>query len=273
MEEHSGKYLCFADALEFLKCKESTIRSLLIEKKIEAFVAVPGWPLLWMPFHQSVERKAGENGVEPEAPNAHDKVKRAEVTEVSWYGWHTVRLIHESGRRVTREVRIGKSFCRLFDAEAAHIAAEGKARITHVYSTSISEEKGRYALVRFDPKAKEIRIIKRTVDMTNLWFSVEELAQLKRSHQRNGGTNEKPRTNEGVAESNARPRVEILGAAFAVVAQWRDRVVDGQGRVRATKVRAVIDEKAALFWPEAAESPLSVDTIEDLLRTWLKKVR
>lgn len=72
-------------------------------------------------------------------------------------------------------------------------------------------------------------------------------------------------------ERHAKKREQVLGAAFAVLAKWPDECRDGKGNPVATKIAASIGAKADLFWPDA-KPPLEVDTIEILIREWIKKV-
>lgn len=72
-------------------------------------------------------------------------------------------------------------------------------------------------------------------------------------------------------ERHAVKREEVLGAAMSVIAQWSDQCRNNLGKVEATKVRVLIEEKAPLFWRSTGEPPLSSDVIERLVREWLKK--
>lgn len=75
----------------------------------------------------------------------------------------------------------------------------------------------------------------------------------------------------GNTERNAQKREEILGAALSVLARWPDECKNGAGRIEATKIRALIENKSYMFWREDGEPPLSTGEIEKLLRQWLKK--
>ncbi len=72
-------------------------------------------------------------------------------------------------------------------------------------------------------------------------------------------------------ERHAKKREQVLGAAFAVLARWPNECRDGKGDPVATKIAASIGAKAHLFWPDTTP-PLEIDTIEILIREWIKKV-
>jgi len=72
-------------------------------------------------------------------------------------------------------------------------------------------------------------------------------------------------------ERHAVKREQILGAALSIIATYPDQCKNKAGRVEATKIRAAIEEKSLLFWPETAEPVLGTDKIERLIREWLKK--
>lgn len=75
----------------------------------------------------------------------------------------------------------------------------------------------------------------------------------------------------GNTESNAKKREEILGAALAVLAKWPEDCQAGNGKIQATKIRDLIENKGYLFWLEDGEPPLKTSEIEKLIRGWLKK--
>lgn len=80
-----------------------------------------------------------------------------------------------------------------------------------------------------------------------------------------------PTKPHGNTERNAQKREEILGAALSVLARWPDECKNGAGRIEATKIRVLIENKSYMFWREDGEPPLSTGEIEKLLRQWLKK--
>jgi hypothetical protein len=74
----------------------------------------------------------------------------------------------------------------------------------------------------------------------------------------------------GNAERHAAKREQVLGAAFAVLAKWPKECRDAKGDPVASKIAAMVDAKAGLFWPDA-KLPLATDSIADHLREWIKK--
>jgi hypothetical protein len=74
----------------------------------------------------------------------------------------------------------------------------------------------------------------------------------------------------GHKERHAQNREQILGAAFAVLAKWPEDCRDAKGEPVASKIAAMVDAKADLFWPDA-QPPLATDSIADHLRDWIKK--
>ncbi|MDO9142211.1 MAG: hypothetical protein Q7U38_17980, partial [Methylobacter sp.] len=75
----------------------------------------------------------------------------------------------------------------------------------------------------------------------------------------------------GNIEHNAKKREEVLGAALSVLSRWPDECKNGAGKIEATKIRVLIENKGYMFWREDGEPPLSTGEIEKLLRQWLKK--
>jgi hypothetical protein len=74
----------------------------------------------------------------------------------------------------------------------------------------------------------------------------------------------------GNTEQNAQKREQVLGAAFAVLAKWPEECRDGKGEPVASKIAAMVDAKADLFWSDA-QPPLATDSIADHLRYWIKR--
>ncbi|MGZ8917660.1 MAG: hypothetical protein ACXW0T_05515, partial [Methylobacter sp.] len=72
------------------------------------------------------------------------------------------------------------------------------------------------------------------------------------------------------AEHHAAKREQVVGAAFAVLAKWPEECRDAKGDPVASKIAAMIDAQAHLFWPDA-RPPLATDSIADHLREWIKK--
>ncbi len=66
-------------------------------------------------------------------------------------------------------------------------------------------------------------------------------------------------------------REQVLGAAMSVIAKYPSQSKNKQGKIEATKVRILIEEKALLFWQKDGEPPLKSESIEKLIREWLNK--
>ncbi|MGZ3790636.1 MAG: hypothetical protein ACXVLQ_19285 [Bacteriovorax sp.] len=75
----------------------------------------------------------------------------------------------------------------------------------------------------------------------------------------------------GHVERHAAKREQILGAAFAVLAMCPDQCSDKNGKPLASKIAKMIDVNAKLFW-EDNKPPLALETIEELIREWIKKI-
>ena len=74
----------------------------------------------------------------------------------------------------------------------------------------------------------------------------------------------------GHKERHAQKREQIFGAAFAVLAKWPDECCDTKGEPVASKIANLVEAKASLFWPDS-HAPLTVDSIADHLRDWIRK--
>jgi hypothetical protein len=66
-------------------------------------------------------------------------------------------------------------------------------------------------------------------------------------------------------------REQILGAAMSVIANYSAQSRNSNGKVEATKVRTLIEDKSPLFWESQSEPPMKTEGIERLIREWLKK--
>lgn len=73
----------------------------------------------------------------------------------------------------------------------------------------------------------------------------------------------------GHQERHAQKREQILGAAFAVLAKWPNECRDSKGKPVASKIANLVEAEADLFWPDSG-LPLTVDSIADHLRDWIK---
>ncbi len=74
----------------------------------------------------------------------------------------------------------------------------------------------------------------------------------------------------GNTEHNSGKREQVLGAAVAVLAKWPEECRDKKGEPVASKIAAMVDAKADLFWPDA-QPPLATESIADYIRDWIKK--
>lgn len=72
-------------------------------------------------------------------------------------------------------------------------------------------------------------------------------------------------------EINAQKREQILGAALSVLASWPNECKSNSGKIQATKIRELIENKGYFFWRENGEPPLATSEIEKLIRLWLNK--
>lgn len=75
----------------------------------------------------------------------------------------------------------------------------------------------------------------------------------------------------GNVEINAQKRLEVLGAALSVLAEWPDQCKNLKGNIEISKISELVDSKALLFWPDTGVAPLSSRGIKDLISKWLKK--
>ncbi|HOT37363.1 MAG TPA: hypothetical protein PLT86_11930 [Candidatus Latescibacteria bacterium] len=75
----------------------------------------------------------------------------------------------------------------------------------------------------------------------------------------------------------AGPQAQLLGAALACLAAFRDECCDPDGRVNVTHLLNQMNSKAQLFWDtgdkpdDGWDVPQHHDTVEKLLREWLRK--
>lgn len=97
--------------------------------------------------------------------------------------------------------------------------------------------------------------------------SLREFEQLIADNETEKSTATKP---HGNTEVNAEKREQALGAVFAVLAKWPEECRDKMGKPVASKIAAMVDAKADVFWP-GAPPPLATDTIAEYLRDWIKK--
>jgi len=101
--------------------------------------------------------------------------------------------------------------------------------------------------------------------------SIYRLEQENDKLRLNNGKSPTPSLINKYQERHAVKREGILGAALSVLASYPEQCKNKSGNIEATKIRAVIEEKALLFWPETGEPALSTEGTERLIREWLKK--
>jgi hypothetical protein len=111
------------------------------------------------------------------------------------------------------------------------------------------------------------------VDLENNYSVQTEISELeqkvKKLQKELDKLKQPPKTNN-YAERHSKNREPVLGAALSVLASYPEKCKNKSGKLEATKIRTLIEEKAFLFWPER-EPSLSTENIERLLREWLKK--
>ena len=71
---------------------------------------------------------------------------------------------------------------------------------------------------------------------------------------------------------NEDKRAQILGAAVGVLSEWRIQCLHGN-RVSASRVAEMIDEKAALWWPDTLKAPYSRKRMAEVISKYLKFVQ
>lgn len=83
-----------------------------------------------------------------------------------------------------------------------------------------------------------------------------------------------PHNRFDIIDKSNRERMEILGAALAVLSEFRGEcVTKTTGKVAGAKVAKLVDIKAQLFWPETLEPPQDKGSIEKIINEWLNKAR
>jgi hypothetical protein len=94
--------------------------------------------------------------------------------------------------------------------------------------------------------------------------------QLLSENENENATDNPAIKSNGHKERHAQNREQIFGAAFAVLAKWPDECCDTKGEPVASKIANLVEAKANLFWPDS-HPPLTVDSIADHLREWIRK--
>lgn len=73
-------------------------------------------------------------------------------------------------------------------------------------------------------------------------------------------------------ERFAKNREQVLGAALCVITKWPEQCANNSGKIEATKIANLIDEKSLLFWPQTGEPPLSREKMERELSKWINQI-
>jgi len=78
----------------------------------------------------------------------------------------------------------------------------------------------------------------------------------------------------GNIEANTQKRLEVLGAAVYVLANFQDQCKNKQGKIEAAKISKLIEEKSFLIWKNVERDgkipPLSTDAMSKIISNWLK---
>jgi hypothetical protein len=98
----------------------------------------------------------------------------------------------------------------------------------------------------------------------------DALREFERYISENDDAADNSTLSNGHKERHAQNREQVIGAAFAVLAMWPDQCRDSKGKPVASKIADLVEAKAHLFWPDS-KLPLTVDSIADHLRDWMKK--
>ena len=104
-------------------------------------------------------------------------------------------------------------------------------------------------------------------------FSALKKIKLSTENQSCSESSLYPLKRPGRAEGYAKDREEVLGAALAVLAQYRDKCVTSTGTIKGAKITKLVIDKAPLFWPSTHEPPLEPETIPKIINEWLKKTQ
>ncbi len=100
-------------------------------------------------------------------------------------------------------------------------------------------------------------------------IKAEQIAELTQSIK----PQKKPHKRADITEKSNKTRMEVLGAALSVLAQFRPQCVSGEGVVQGAKVAKVIEDKAGLFWPETNQAPQEPEVLRKTINEWLNKSR
>jgi len=262
-------YLSFSDAVTFLGCTREVLRALIISKKIQVFVAASGWKMLWL---EPRTGKSARGSKVNESSTKPISISSIDVVDVDDNGRHAVQIEYEDGTVVRRRLVIKAGYYRLHPGQASAVAAAKKGTVSGVYAIDKADDEGFFRMVRYNRKSEELRVYRRPVQLSALWLSAQELESLKRENLPPSELKRRQAVSDASANRHAVLRAEVLGAAFAVLARWPQRASSKGGVVEATRVAKLIEEKADQFWPQTGKARLELATIEDHLRTELRKV-
>lgn len=107
-------------------------------------------------------------------------------------------------------------------------------------------------------------------ELDDLLVSSKQITELTQSIT----PQKKPHNRFDIIDKSNRERMEILGAALAVLSEFRGEcVTKTTGKVAGAKVAKLVDDKAQLFWPETLEPPQDKRSIEKIINEWLSKAR
>lgn len=105
--------------------------------------------------------------------------------------------------------------------------------------------------------------------LDDLLIKAEQITELTRSIT----PQKKPHRRTDITEKSNKTKMEVLGAALSVLAQFRPQCVSGKGVVQGAKVAKVIEDKAGLFWPETNQAPQEPEVLRKTINEWLNKSR
>lgn len=103
----------------------------------------------------------------------------------------------------------------------------------------------------------------------DLLIKAEQIAELTQSIK----PQKTPHKRADITEKSNKTKMEVLGAALSVLAQFRPQCVSGEGNVIGAKVAKVIEDKAGLFWPETNQAPEAPEGLRKTINEWLNKSR
>ena len=106
-------------------------------------------------------------------------------------------------------------------------------------------------------------------NLNDLLIRSEQVAELTQSIK----PQKTPHKRADITEKSNKTKMEVLGAALSVLAQFRPQCVSGEGVVKGAKVAKVVEEKAGLFWPETNQAPQEPEVLRKTINEWLNKSR